>query len=171
MTATVEHLMKSTQRLQRSWDDYVDKHDALARVLIYVRRMVLAFDLRGVEYLLATLAGTTGFWMGWPWNNLYKSATPTYLILCDYMPDYAWTLLFLAAGFPSIFFIGKSEFQRRGRIIGCGLLLSIWVLASILFITDQAPYLATAWTPVIAVYQAWVLLALLLRTPTHDATK
>lgn len=151
------------QTMREKIDTYVETHRRTLSLLTYIRVTILQIPTRAIEYFLATLAAITGFWIGWPWKHLYASDVAYYRVLVDYMPPWAWTGAFLLFAMPSAFFTGKAKWQLKLRLVGNMLLLSIWVLASLLFISDNAPYLATAWTPVFAFYQAWSLLALWLR--------
>ena len=151
--------MKFSRRL----DDYVDTHTRFRVLLTYIRIAVMGLPLRGVEYLLATIGAATGFWIGWPWMNIYHSETGFYKIMVDYMPAWVWTTIFLVFAMPSAFLTSPVLWQLRARLIGNACLFTTWMLASLLFIVDNAPFLATAWTPIFCFYQGWTLLALWLR--------
>jgi len=144
--------------MRAKWNDALEASLRLSRVFTFFRMCVMHFDLRAVEYMLAFIGVTTGLWVGWPWQNMYQSDTVAYKLLVDFMPSWAWTCSFVLAGAPSIFFSSDKWWKRVARLTGMAMLLTVWVLASLLFALDKAPYLATAWTPVFVFYQAWALL-------------
>ena len=149
--------------MSNQFNAFIERHDGFTRLLVIARCAILKVSMRGVEYMLAFIAVLTGMWMGWPVHNLYRSDTTLYNVLCDYMPSFAWTLIFTLPAIPSIFFTGHSARKTMARIAGMAILLSGWVLASLLFTVDKSPHLATAWTPVFAFYQAWAMLHAWLR--------
>lgn len=155
-------------RLRFLWNDYLENYPRVTANLVVVRGALLRFPMRTIEFMLALLAIVTGFWIGWPWENVYKSDTYMYATLVEYMPAPAWTLLFLVPALPSTFFTGQTKKRTLCRIFGMGCLLSTWILASLLFIVDNSPHLATAWTPVFAFYQGWAMLNAWLRLDARE---
>lgn len=153
---------------RRRWVEYTRENKVWNEMVTTAHTVLPKFGMRAVELMLAVLAVATGLWVGWPWGNLYESDYTCYRLLVRYMPSWGWTLAFVIPALPSMIFFKWVKWQVALRLFGMSLLLSAWVLATMLFWIDNSPSLATAWTPVFALYQAWALLYTWLR---YDAPK
>lgn len=150
-------------------NDYLARSPKIARFLAAVLRVVRIIDYRIAEILLATLAVCTGLWLVCIVFFIPTPPAPDhiiYTVLASYMPPTVWAAILIAAALPSfrIYRCGTHwrKCSRRYRIVGNCVLLSMWVIATLLVIKSPVIYLLSAWLPVFVFYQAWGLLALWL---------
>lgn len=152
----------SADELRGYWDTTLRKHPGWSYLLSVLRNAVMRMPLRGTEYMLAFLAASSAAWVGWPWHGLCQSDQHLYDTLTRHIPRAVWTVLLAAPAMPSIFLDGSKVWKINSRIMGQAILLAVWAMASMLFVRDGAPSLATAWVPVFGFYQALSLLQLWL---------